>query len=42
MDFIQDLEIGQKRNLICRELERMSIEAQRDAKMIMSTSVWGN
>ncbi|KAE9406107.1 hypothetical protein BT96DRAFT_955003 [Gymnopus androsaceus JB14] len=37
IDFIQDLEIGQKRNLICRELERMSVEAQRDAKMILNT-----
>ncbi|KAJ3879118.1 nucleoporin Nup186/Nup192/Nup205 [Lentinula edodes] len=37
LDFVQDLEIGQKRNLICRQLDRMIIEAQRDAKMIINT-----
>ncbi|KAF9074489.1 nucleoporin Nup186/Nup192/Nup205 [Rhodocollybia butyracea] len=37
IDFVQDLEIGQKRNLICRKLERVNAEAQRDAKMTMNT-----
>ncbi|KIK56168.1 hypothetical protein GYMLUDRAFT_87421 [Collybiopsis luxurians FD-317 M1] len=36
-DFIQDLEIGQKRNLICRELEKISAEARRDAKLTTNT-----
>ncbi|KAF5381906.1 hypothetical protein D9757_007577 [Collybiopsis confluens] len=35
IEFIQDLEIGQKRNLICRELEKISTEAHRDAKLTM-------
>ncbi|KAJ4481027.1 nucleoporin Nup186/Nup192/Nup205 [Lentinula aciculospora] len=35
--FVQDLEIGQKRNLICRQLDRMIVEAQRDAKMTINT-----
>ncbi|KAJ3995979.1 nucleoporin Nup186/Nup192/Nup205 [Lentinula boryana] len=35
--FIQDLEIGQKRNLICRQLERIIVEAERDAKTIITT-----
>ncbi|KAF5361405.1 hypothetical protein D9758_006258 [Tetrapyrgos nigripes] len=37
IDFVQDLEIGQKRNLICRELERTGQRVEGDAKMIMVT-----
>ncbi|KAJ3972446.1 hypothetical protein EV361DRAFT_948793, partial [Lentinula raphanica] len=37
LGFIKDLEIGQKRNLICRQLEKMITEAQRDAKTTLNT-----
>ncbi|THU93859.1 hypothetical protein K435DRAFT_829411 [Dendrothele bispora CBS 962.96] len=37
IDFVQSLEIGQKRNLICRELERIRQRVEGDAKMVMVT-----
>ncbi|KAJ3730809.1 hypothetical protein C8R42DRAFT_715470 [Lentinula raphanica] len=37
LGFIKDLEIGQKRNLICRQLEKMIMEAQRDSKTTLNT-----
>ncbi|KAJ3825387.1 nucleoporin Nup186/Nup192/Nup205 [Lentinula raphanica] len=37
LGFVKDLEIGQKRNLICRQLEKMITEAQRDAKTTLNT-----
>ncbi|KAJ8075003.1 hypothetical protein PM082_019330 [Marasmius tenuissimus] len=37
VEFIQDLEIEQKRSLVCRELQRLRQIASRDARLTMNT-----
>jgi nuclear pore complex protein Nup205 len=35
--FLQELDIGQKRSLVCRELDRIKADAQNKAKTMLST-----
>lgn len=34
--FFQELDIGQKRSLVCQELERIKIRTQSKAKIVLS------
>jgi len=36
-DFLQELDIGQKRSLVCRELERIKGDTQSKAKILLIT-----